>query len=164
MAVIRKPSPVVPMQVVWFFMPEEGMAKSQQDQARVNCVFWLGRCCPSQYTSPAKYLIRSATSMFFIGWEMQYDQNGHSSGQCDWQLHHDNVPAYAPCLIQRFLAKYQITQVTQPAYNPDLAPCDFWLFLELKSPSKGKRFQGMRFSKIRWGSWWWFQQRNFAVF
>ena len=37
--------------------------------------------------------------------------------------------------------KHQITQVTQPPYSPDLAPCDFGLFPELKSPLKGKRFQ-----------------------
>ena len=35
----------------------------------------------------------------------------------------------------------QITQVTQPPYSPDLAPCDFWLFPKLKSPFKGKIFQ-----------------------
>ena len=39
-----------------------------------------------------------------------------------------------------FLAKYQITQVTQPLYSPDLVLRDFWLFLKLKSPLKGKRF------------------------
>ena len=26
-------------------------------------------------------------------------------------------------------------------YNPDLVPCDFWLFPKLKSPLKGKRLQ-----------------------
>ena len=40
-----------------------------------------------------------------------------------------------------FFAKHQITQVTQTPYNPNLAPCNFWLFPKLKSPSKGKRFQ-----------------------
>ena len=40
-----------------------------------------------------------------------------------------------------FLAKHRITQVTQPPYSPDLAPCDFWLFPKLKPPLKGKRFQ-----------------------
>ena len=40
-----------------------------------------------------------------------------------------------------FLAKHQITQVTQPPYSPDWVPCDFWLFPKLKSPLKGKRFQ-----------------------
>ena len=59
----------------------------------------------------------------------------------DWQLHHDNVPTHASCLRQNFLVKHQITQVTQPPYSPDLAPCDFWLFPKLKSPLKGKRFQ-----------------------
>ena len=40
-----------------------------------------------------------------------------------------------------FLAKYQITQVTQPPYRPDLVPCNFWLFPKLKSPLQGKLFQ-----------------------
>ena len=34
-----------------------------------------------------------------------------------------------------------VTQVTQPSYSPDLAPCDSWLFPKLKSPLQGKRFQ-----------------------
>ena len=64
---------------------------------------------------------------------------GNSYG--DWQLHRDNMPAHASCLMQRFLVKHHITQVTQPPYNPDLASCDFWLFPKLMSPLKGKRFQ-----------------------
>ena len=59
----------------------------------------------------------------------------------EWQLHHNNTPTHASHLMQRFLAKHQITQVTQPPYSPDLAPCNFWLFPKLKSPLKGKRFQ-----------------------
>ena len=59
----------------------------------------------------------------------------------DRQLHHNNMPAHASHPMQSFLAKYQITQVTQPHYSPDLVHCDFWLFPKLKSPLKGKRFQ-----------------------
>ena len=59
----------------------------------------------------------------------------------DWQLHHCNAPTYASCLVQRFLVKHQITQVTQSPYRPNLAPCNFWLFPKLKSPLKRKRFQ-----------------------
>ena len=59
----------------------------------------------------------------------------------DWQLHHDNAPTHASRFVKSFLAKHQITQVTQPHYNLDLVPCDFWLFPKLKSPLKGKRFQ-----------------------
>ena len=43
-------------------------------------------------------------------------------------------------VVQSFLAKFQITQVTQLPYSPDLVPCNFWLFPKLKSPLKGKRF------------------------
>ena len=54
-----------------------------------------------------------------------------------------------------FLAKYQITQVTQPLYSPDLVLRDFWLFLKLKSPLKGKRFHTIdEIQEIWWGSWW----------
>ena len=43
--------------------------------------------------------------------------------------------------VQSFLAKHQITQVTQPHDSPESAPCNFWLFPKLKLPLKGKRFQ-----------------------
>ena len=51
------------------------------------------------------------------------------------------APTHASRLMQSFVAKRQITQVTQPDYSLDLAPCDFWLFPKLKLPLKGKRFQ-----------------------
>ena len=41
----------------------------------------------------------------------------------------------------RYLTKHQITQLTQPTYSLDVAPCNFWLFPKLESPLKGKRFQ-----------------------
>ena len=57
------------------------------------------------------------------------------------QLPHYNAPIHTSPLMQSFLVKHQTTQVTQPRYSPDLMPCDFWLFPNLKSPLKGKRFQ-----------------------
>ena len=51
------------------------------------------------------------------------------------------MPTHTSRLVPRFWMNHQITQVTQTPYNPDLAPCDFWLFPKLKSPLKGKRFQ-----------------------
>ena len=52
-------------------------------------------------------------------------------------------PLAEPCynFMGSFFAKHQITQVTQPHFSPDLAPCDFWLFPKLKLPLKRKRFQ-----------------------
>ena len=48
---------------------------------------------------------------------------------------------HASRLLQRFLAKHQITQVTQLHYSSDLTPWNFWIFPKLKLPLKGKRFQ-----------------------
>ena len=58
-----------------------------------------------------------------------------------WQLHHDNAPAHSAHLIQSFLAKNNTHLVRQTPYSPEMAPCDFWLFLKLKIPLKRTRFQ-----------------------
>jgi hypothetical protein len=54
-----------------------------------------------------------------------------------WALHH-NAPAHS---IQVFLASHGIPVVQQPPYYPDMAPCNFWLFPQLKTVVKGKRFE-----------------------
>ena len=44
--------------------------------------------------------------------------------------------------IREFLTKREKSFVPQPpSYSPDLAPADFFLFPNLKSPLKGHRFQ-----------------------
>jgi len=46
-------------------------------------------------------------------------------------------------LIREFLTKHEGTIVSQPPYAPDLAPGDFFLFPNLKSSLKGRRFQAV---------------------
>ena len=60
-----------------------------------------------------------------------------------WWLAASSWQRACSCVTSRaeFLVKHQITQVTQPPYSPNLAPCDWQLFPKLKSPLKGKRFQ-----------------------
>ena len=62
-----------------------------------------------------------------------------SSG--DWLLHHNNALAHSLNIMQQFLAKDKVVQLRQPPYNPDIAPCDFWMFQKLKMALKGKRFE-----------------------
>ena len=38
---------------------------------------------------------------------------------------------------------YRSHIVPQPAYSPDLAPCDYWLFPKLKRPLRGTRFESI---------------------
>ena len=53
---------------------------------------------------------------------------------------HDNAPAYRAVATSEFLAKHNIPSLPHPPYSPDLAPCDFFLFLQLKKTMKGCRF------------------------
>ena len=53
------------------------------------------------------------------------------SGQ--WHFHHDNAPVHNFILVTVYLTKMGIQTVPQPPYIPDLASCDFWLFLKLRS-------------------------------
>jgi hypothetical protein len=46
-----------------------------------------------------------------------------------WTLHHDNDPA-----------AMKTTVIPHPPYSPDLAPCNFLLFPEMKLKLKGRRF------------------------
>ena len=61
----------------------------------------------------------------------------------DWLLQHDNAPAHTALSIREFLAKKNIPVLPHPPYNPDLAPCDFYLFPKLKSQLKGHHFGTM---------------------
>jgi transposase len=62
----------------------------------------------------------------------------------NWQkqliIHHDNAPTHRSFKVSQFLAKNSMTVVPHPPYSPDLAPCDFFLFLKLKLRIKGPRF------------------------
>ena len=72
-----------------------------------------------------------------------------ASAMGNWWLAASSRQCALSCitLVQSCLMKYQIIQVTQLPYSPDLAPCNFWVFPKLKLPLKRKRFQ-QRFSWI----------------
>ena len=50
----------------------------------------------------------------------------------NWILHHDNAPAHRAVTTNGFLAKHNILSLPHPPYSPDLAPCNFFLFPQLK--------------------------------
>ena len=58
-----------------------------------------------------------------------------------WVLHHDNTPAHNALSVKTFLMKHKNTVLEHPPYSPDLAPCDFFLFLKIKSALKRTRFK-----------------------
>ena len=57
-----------------------------------------------------------------------------------WVLQHDNAPAHTALPVRQFLAIKQTTVLEHPAFSPDLAPSDFFLFLMIKEILKGRHF------------------------
>ena len=43
-------------------------------------------------------------------------------------FHQDNAPVKNSILVTDYLTKMGIKTVPHPPYNPELAPCDFWLY------------------------------------
>lgn len=58
-----------------------------------------------------------------------------------WRLHHDNAPAHTALKTREWLTKNGVFVIEHPAYSPDLAPNDFYLFPKTKSSLKGQRFE-----------------------
>jgi hypothetical protein len=57
----------------------------------------------------------------------------------NWILHHCNAPAHRAVTTNEFLAKHNLSLLPHPPYSPDLAPCNFFLFPQLKKTMKGRR-------------------------
>ncbi|XP_053398246.1 superoxide dismutase [Cu-Zn]-like [Mercenaria mercenaria] len=55
-------------------------------------------------------------------------------------LHHDNTPSHSSVVTKITLRVLGIDTVKHPAYSPDLAPLDFWLFPTLISELRDSRF------------------------
>jgi hypothetical protein len=55
-----------------------------------------------------------------------------------WILHHGNASVRDALRVHEFLAKKSITKMSHPLYSP-VAPCDFWLFPNLKNALSGQR-------------------------
>jgi hypothetical protein len=67
-------------------------------------------------------------------------KRSHKWSSGTWLLHHDSAPCHAALSVREFLDKNSIRVISHPPYSPDLALCDFFIFLRLKSTLKGKRF------------------------
>jgi len=59
-------------------------------------------------------------------------------------LRHDNAPCHTSLLVRQFLSNKNITLCPHSPYSPDLAPCDFWLFLNVKMTMNSERFESIQ--------------------
>ena len=56
-------------------------------------------------------------------------------------LHHDNAPAHRARDTELDIDLLGFSLLPHPPYSPDLAPCDFRLFPDLKKELRGQRFE-----------------------
>ena len=56
-------------------------------------------------------------------------------------LLHDNAPAHRSVIAQQTIRDCGFIQLGHPAYSPDLAPSDYYLFRHLKKYLRGIRFE-----------------------
>lgn len=66
-----------------------------------------------------------------------------------WILHQDNAPAHNAFSVKQFLANKRIPVLEHPPYSPDLAPCDFYLLLKIKTALKGTHFRSVEEVKTK---------------
>jgi len=55
-------------------------------------------------------------------------------------LHDDNALSHRALVTREFLTQNSIITLLHPPYSPNLAPCEFFLFLKMKLQLKGRRF------------------------
>ena len=55
-------------------------------------------------------------------------------------LYHNNAPAHRAFATQEFLEGIKVQLLEHPAYSPEIAPCDFGLFSDIKLRMKGRHF------------------------
>lgn len=67
----------------------------------------------------------------------------------NFRLLHDNARPHTALSIVEFLAKKGVVVMPHPPYSPDLSPCDFFLFGELKRAMKGFRMSSVDEIKLR---------------
>ena len=53
---------------------------------------------------------------------------------------HDNAPSHNATIVKQFLAQRKVTVLDRPAYSPNLAPADYFLFRKVKPHLKGRLF------------------------
>ena len=70
-----------------------------------------------------------------------YQKRRPHNGVQGIKLLHDNAPAHKSATVQEYLKESRLDVLDHHPYNPDLFPCDLWLFPRLKEMLAGHCFE-----------------------
>lgn len=90
-----------------------------------------------QHTVTADWYTQRCLPTVFRAWQ----QRRPATGTRGLLIHHDNASAHTAGRTKDFLATEGVQTLSHPPYSPDLAPCDFFLFPEVKKQLRGQRFE-----------------------
>ena len=88
----------------------------------------------------AEWYINICPPKVFEAWSARLPNNGPRGVL----LHHDNASSHISTAALDYLEANRGQLITQTPYSPGLAPCDFFLFPQVKQQSKGKQLQGVQ--------------------
>ena len=69
-----------------------------------------------------------------------YNKKRPSKGWSGIHLLHDNASSHKCVVVKPFLASENVKVLNYPPYSPDLSPCDFFLFPNLKKMLSGNMY------------------------
>lgn len=109
-------------QMVAIFFRHSGIVKAVplEQKRTVNAQWYCEVCLPQVF--------------------QKLEEERPSAGLHGILLHHDNARAHTAARTTDFLHERGVQLVGHPAYSPDLAPCDFFLFPEMKKHLQERRF------------------------
>ncbi len=92
---------------------------------------------PKNSTWNSTYVVNKTLPSLLKSFRIRRPRSGFSR----MMLHWDNAPCHSSEKTSEFIVSKSIEETCHPAYSPDLAPCDFYIFPKLKQYLRGKRFQ-----------------------
>lgn len=130
---------------IWVFPDEHPPTKVKRERSvgkKMICCFFSASghvasiTLDDQKTVTAKWYTEKCLPQVFNALKKKRPKSGLKG----LLLHHDNASPHTAALTQKFLKNTKIQEMSHPAYSPDLAPCDFFLFPKIKLGIKGHRF------------------------
>ncbi|KAI6658414.1 Transposase [Oopsacas minuta] len=118
----------------WIFEDEQPDTIPKQTRAvgkRTFAVFFSTRgiieyvMLPEKHTVTATWYTENCLPQVFQAVERLRPKTGLRG----MKFHHDNAPAHTARKTKDYIKQSGLELIDHPPYSPDLAPCDFWLYL-----------------------------------
>ena len=118
--------------------PKTIVRRGRFEKKFMFCIFFkstgpiLSHCVKPQTKITSQYYIENCLEPVVKAMKKQRKKSGTKS----LKLLHDNARPHSTEDVISYLESEKIGIIRHPPYSPDLAPCDFWLFDEIKRKLK----------------------------